>query len=53
MMLRVMLVDDEPFILQGLKILVDWNKEGFEIVNTASNGKEALEYLQRIHLHDQ
>ena len=45
-MLKVMLVDDEPFILQGLKILVDWNKEGFEIVNTASNGKEALEYLK-------
>ena len=45
-MLRVMLVDDEPFILQGLKILVDWNKEGFDIVYTASNGKEALEYLK-------
>ena len=30
MMLKVMLVDDEPFILQGLKILVDWEKEGYE-----------------------
>ena len=45
-MLKVMLVDDEPFILQGLKILVDWEKEGYEIVHTASNGKEALDYLK-------
>ncbi|MCR5847805.1 MAG: response regulator [Lachnospiraceae bacterium] len=45
-MLRVMLVDDEPFILQGLKILVDWNKEGYEIVAAVSNGKEAVDYLK-------
>ena len=28
-MLKVLLVDDEPFILQGLKLLVDWENEGF------------------------
>ena len=45
-MLKVMLIDDEPFILQGLQILVDWNKEGYEIVAALSNGKEALDYLK-------
>ncbi len=45
-MLKVLLVDDEPFILQGLKILVDWNEEGFEIAGTASDGQEALDFLQ-------
>ena len=45
-MLTVLLVDDEPFILQGLKILVDWNEEGFEIAGTASDGQEALDFLQ-------
>lgn len=45
MKLKVLLVDDEPFILQGLTVLVDWEKEGFEIVKTAANGMEALEYL--------
>ncbi|SNU09077.1 two-component system, response regulator YesN [Lachnospiraceae bacterium] len=45
-MLKVLFVDDEPFILQGLKVLIDWEKENFEIVNMASNGKEALEYLK-------
>ena len=45
-LLKVLLVDDEPFILQGLKILIDWEQEGFEVVKTAANGEEALEYLR-------
>lgn len=46
-MLRVMLVDDEPFILQGLSVLIDWNGQGYEIVKSASKGLEALEYLRK------
>lgn len=46
MKLRVMLVDDEPFILQGLTMLIDWEKEGCKIVKTAANGMEAYEYLK-------
>ena len=38
-LLKVLLVDDEPFILQGLKILIDWEQEGFEVVKTAANGE--------------
>lgn len=45
-MLRVLLVDDEPFILQGLQYVVDWKSEGYEIVAALSNGKEALDYLR-------
>lgn len=45
-MLRVMLVDDEPFILQGLKVLIDWKQEGFEVIKTAADGQEALKYLK-------
>lgn len=44
---KVLLADDEPFILQGLSVLVDWEAEGFEIVKMASNGLEALEYLRQ------
>ena len=44
-MLKVLLVDDEPFILQGLQVLVDWEKEGYELPQTASNGEEALQIL--------
>lgn len=45
-MLKVLLVDDEQFILQGLLVLIDWEAAGYEIAAIASNGKEALEYLQ-------
>ncbi len=45
-MIRVLLVDDEPFIVQGLKVLIDWEREGYEITKTAANGIEALDYLR-------
>ncbi|MBO5031046.1 MAG: response regulator [Lachnospiraceae bacterium] len=45
-MLKVLLVDDEPFIVQGLMVLLDWQKEGYEIAAAAQNGREALEYLK-------
>ena len=46
-MLKVLLVDDEPFILEGLSVIIDWGKEGFEIAGKVSNALEALEILQR------
>ncbi len=46
-MRKVLLVDDEPFILQGLKAVVDWDAEGFEVVRTCANGLEAYEYLKK------
>lgn len=45
-MLKVMLVDDEPFIMQGLSVLIDWETLGYKIVKMASNGGEAYEYLK-------
>lgn len=46
MALRVLLVDDEQMILQGLEVLIDWEAEGCTIVGTASTGKQALELLK-------
>lgn len=40
--IRVLLADDEITILQGLKCIYDWNKNGFEIVGTAMDGMTAL-----------
>ena len=45
-MLKVLLVDDEPFILQGLKAIVDWESEGFLISGMLSNGQEAYDFLK-------
>ena len=51
-MLKVLLVDDEPFIIQGLKVLIDWEQEGYMIAGTASNGKEAYDFLKKESLQN-
>ena len=45
--MRVLLVDDEPFITQGLKLLIDWKAEGCEIAGCVKNGNEAIELLKK------
>ena len=49
-MLKVLLVDDEIFIAQGLEVLIDWRAEGYEIAAVCSNGSEALDYLRNNHV---
>ncbi|MBB6734028.1 response regulator [Cohnella zeiphila] len=44
-MYRVMLADDELFILEGLRVMLDWEEYGLEIAYQASNGLSALEWL--------
>lgn len=46
-MLRILVVDDEPFIVQGLSVLIDWESEDCQIVGTVANGKEALDFLKQ------
>ncbi|MGO4272053.1 response regulator, partial [Paenibacillus sp. TAF58] len=41
-MLRVMFADDEPYMLEGLRSMIDWNKLGFEICGEAPDGEDAL-----------
>lgn len=45
-MISVMIVDDEPFIREGLKVVINWEEQGFHIAWEASNGKEALDILE-------
>ena len=45
-MLKVLIVDDEPFIALGLSKLISWEQEGFSVVATAANGKEAYDYIE-------
>lgn len=40
--IKTLLVDDDYLVIQDLKNLVDWNKLGFQITGTATNGKTAL-----------
>lgn len=48
-MINILIVDDEPFIRQGLQILIDWEEHGFCISKEASNGKEAIELMKDNH----
>lgn len=41
-MIRVMLVDDEPFIRVAIKTLFNWEKNGFKITSEANNGEAAI-----------
>lgn len=45
-MLKAVIVDDEPSVLEGLKIFVDWEKEGYEIVGEAADGLTALPIIR-------
>lgn len=47
-MYSVLLVDDEPSVLTGLRYVLDWDEYGVEIAGTASNGTQALELLREL-----
>jgi two-component system response regulator YesN len=47
-MYRVLLVDDEPFMLSVIKRLIDWEKNGCMVTGTAANGAEAQEKLEKL-----
>ncbi|MHA0857356.1 response regulator transcription factor [Paenibacillus sp. CMAA1364] len=47
-MFRVLLIDDEPNGLEGMKLLIDWNELGFEICGTCSNGVEGLQMIEQL-----
>lgn len=50
-MVKVLIVDDEYIMRQGLKYIINWENEGYEIVGEASNGQEALSLIQELCPH--
>lgn len=44
---KVLLVDDEKNILDGLRAIIDWNGLGCEILAAVSNGEEGLEMIKQ------
>lgn len=48
-MYQVLLVDDEPIILSGIKFLINWEMFDCNIVGTARNGQQALEAFDKLH----
>ncbi|WP_236340054.1 response regulator transcription factor [Paenibacillus plantiphilus] len=48
-MWKVMLVEDEMFVRESVKMIVNWEELGFTILGEADNGEEALQLLQQKH----
>lgn len=48
---KVLIVDDEVLIRQGIRHYVNWDEEGFVIIGEASNGEEALNIIEKTPPH--
>lgn len=48
---RLLIVDDELILRNGVKHLCDWEEYGFIVVGEASNGKEALDLIPTLKPH--
>ena len=47
-LLKLVIVDDEPILLQGLLHTYDWESMGFEVAGYASSGEQALEVIREV-----
>ncbi len=48
---KVLIIEDEFITRQGLKYMIEWEKEGFQIVGEGSNGQEGLELVEKLSPH--
>lgn len=48
---KIMIVDDEFIMRQGIKFMLKWEENGYKVVGEASNGKEALELIPELEPH--
>ena len=43
---KAIIADDEEWAIKDLLAIIDWKKQGFEIVKTTTNSNEVLEILK-------
>lgn len=48
---RILILDDEFIMRQGMKHMMDWEKEGFQIVGEGSTGEEGLALVEELKPH--
>lgn len=48
LLMKVLIVDDEPKIREGLKTLIDWKKLNCGIIGEAENGVEGIEKIEAL-----
>lgn len=50
-MYKVILIDDEPIILEGMKRGMNWEKWGCQVVGTAGSGRDGLRLIEQEKPH--
>lgn len=50
-LLKLVIVDDEPILLEGLLKTYDWNAMGFEVVGSARTGEQAIHVIKEKQPH--
>lgn len=45
-MLKILIIDDDILTRKGIQTLMPWKEHNMEIIGEASNGKEALDFLE-------
>lgn len=48
-MYKVLIVDDESWVIESLKDLVSWGQYGFEVVGQAASGSEAMDAIRELN----
>lgn len=48
-MYKVVIIDDEPIIVEGLTKSIRWEQYHCEVVATANSGREGMELFEKIH----
>ena len=48
-MYKVVIIDDEPIIVEGLSRSIAWDKWDCEVVGTASSGEEGMELINQVN----
>ena len=48
-MWKVMVADDETYMLEAMEKLIDWKKLDCQLIYKAKNGQELLEQIKKVH----
>ena len=50
-LLKLVIVDDEPILLEGLIRTYDWAGMGFQVAGSAQSGEKAIEVIKEVKPH--
>ena len=45
--MKILIVDDEPIMRNGLKVTIDWQTYGFEVLDAVANGKKLFRLVRK------